>query len=209
MTGLIAGCLPEGIVAAEIHDAGQVVALRDAEAGFVATAGEKRRRDFILGRHCAHLALARLGMTVASLPPGPRGAPLWPAEVVGSITHTAGYAAAIVAPASRFRAVGVDAERVGAVTSALYERLFGAQEQNAISALPPRERLCAATIMFSAKEAYYKASGGIGPLRFRNLRVGLEPGRFRVTPQDGAATGCEGAYAVAGGIAVTVTGLPR
>ena len=52
-----------------------------------------------LGRACARAALANLGQGEAVIGIDEAGAPLWPAGVVGSITHTKGYAAALVAKA--------------------------------------------------------------------------------------------------------------
>ena len=50
-------------------------------------------------RACAREALAQLGAAPAPILPGRRGEPLWPAGVVGSITHCAGYRAGAVARA--------------------------------------------------------------------------------------------------------------
>ncbi len=50
-------------------------------------------------------------MPPAPILPGQRGAPRWPAGVVGSMTHCAGYRAAVVARADEVTSLGVDAER--------------------------------------------------------------------------------------------------
>lgn len=152
-----------GVVGSEIVDHGQPIDLHPGEAALVAAAGEKRRRDFALGRFCAHEALAKMGHPPHVLGSGPDGAPLWPQDISGSITHTVGYAAAIVAGRDRFAGIGVDAEHVGGVTEKLWPRLFNDSER---AMLERREdHAIAATILFSAKEACFKAQGSAaGPL---------------------------------------------
>jgi len=76
----------------------------------VARAVGKRRREFATARFYARTALARLGLDPAPIVPGPRGEPGWPAGVVGSMTHCAGYRAAAVARAEDVLTIGVDAE---------------------------------------------------------------------------------------------------
>jgi 4'-phosphopantetheinyl transferase EntD len=69
-----------------------------------------RRREFRTGRACARRCLERLGRPPGPIGCGPRGEPLWPTGVVGSITHCAGLRACAVAPAAAVRALGIDAE---------------------------------------------------------------------------------------------------
>lgn len=80
------------------------------EEAVVGGAVEKRRREFVTARACAREALLQLGMSPRPIPSGARGEPVWPAGVVGSITHCAGYRACAVAPASELLTIGVDAE---------------------------------------------------------------------------------------------------
>jgi 4'-phosphopantetheinyl transferase EntD len=103
------------------------------------------------------------------------GAPLWPAGIVGSITHTDGYGAAVAASAADFAGLGVDAERVGGVTPDLWPRLFNAIERAGLEQL--RDPAKAATILFSAKEACHKA-GRESVLRFQDLHIVLADDHF-------------------------------
>jgi 4'-phosphopantetheinyl transferase EntD len=84
--------------------------LFDAERPAVARAVETRRQEFVTGRACAHRALEQLGIGPVAIPSGERGEPVWPAGVVGSITHCRGYRACAVARAGDVRSVGIDAE---------------------------------------------------------------------------------------------------
>ncbi len=79
----------------------------------LARAVEKRRADYTAGRYCATRALAALGLPGGTrVGRGADGAPLWPEGIVGSITHTAGFAWAAAARATDVTAVGIDSEQV-------------------------------------------------------------------------------------------------
>src|SRR5690606_34576098 len=129
LTPLLPFVLMRGAFGSEVEDRGQPIDLHPGEAAIVAAAGEKRRRDFALGRFCAHAALMRLGRTQSVIGCDPDGSPRWPSDVRGSITHTAGYAAAIVAGRGLFAGIGVDAEHVGGVNENLWPRLFHESER--------------------------------------------------------------------------------
>jgi 4'-phosphopantetheinyl transferase EntD len=198
--GLLSRILAPGLFGVEMEDAGQPVFLDPQEEALVAGSADKRRRDFALGRACAHQALAALGYGKAVVGMGEDGAPLWPAGVVGSITHTTGYAAALVAEARHFSGVGLDAERVGGVTENLWPRLFDAAERDHLLALDPASRHVPATLFFSAKEACYKARAMKGTLLFREIHVAPEEGGFTVTRGNEKL---HGRYAVEGDLMLT------
>lgn len=146
----------------ELEGEGDPATLRPEEAAAVARAVDNRRNQFAAGRRCAHLALADVspGLDDRSLLVGRQRSPAWPAGVRGSITHTDGYAAAAVRPTGRpadGTGLGIDAEQLGRVTPNLWSRLFTRPERAWLARLAPPEREQAATAVFSAKEAFYKA----------------------------------------------------
>jgi 4'-phosphopantetheinyl transferase EntD len=176
-----------GMAFADLADGGQDLPLPPVEAAHVARAGEKRRRDFAMGRSCGRLALDRLGAGAGAIAIGTRGAPLWPPGVSGSITHTQGYAAAVVARNTAFTAIGIDAEHVGDMSPALEGKLFQPGERAALDRLGA-DRARGAAILFSAKEAYYKAClGQAGALEFQSLCVTPGPEGFSVRDKAGGA----------------------
>lgn len=201
---LLSRVLMPGVTGVETEDRGQPVELHPQEAVIVAQAGEKRRREFALGRFCAHAALLRLGRSQDVIGRGTDGAPQWPRAVRGSITHTTGYAAALVAPADRFAGIGVDAEHVGGVTEKLWPRLFDAGECAMLAGLDEMRRAIAATILFSAKEACLKAQGA-GPFSFMDIHVALTDNAFRAHSKVGEMHGLS---AVGGTLVVTAAYLP-
>lgn len=198
MSDLLASILAPGLFGAELYEQGQALPLHPEEGHAVAGVAEKRRRDFALGRACAHAALAQMNRDGGPIGRADDGAPVWPAGIVGSITHTQGYAAAVVAAAADFAGLGVDAERIGGVTQDLWPRLFDAGERDELARHVDPSRL--ATILFSAKEACHKA-GRERVLRFHDLQVMLNESRFAA--RRGAEV-FEGRSAVQGDLVVTV-----
>ncbi len=81
-----------------------------AEAGAVRHAGLERQREHATVRACARSALAQLGQRPTPILNDADGVPIWPAGVVGSLTHCRGYRAALVALGTDVVSVGVDAE---------------------------------------------------------------------------------------------------
>lgn len=186
---LLSAILAPGMFGAEMEDKGQPLALHPEEEAIVARAAPKRRRDFALGRTCARLALAGLGHEDAMIGQGEGGAPLWPAGMVGSITHTSGYAAALAAEARLFSGIGVDAERVGGVGQDLWPRLFDDAERDHLMGLDEAGRAIGATLLFSAKEACYKAWAMKGALVFRDIHVVPDEGGFTAAGSGGSLQG--------------------
>ncbi|MFG6196732.1 4'-phosphopantetheinyl transferase [Nonomuraea sp. JJY05] len=149
---MLAEILPPWVAAAELFGDPPDITLFPEEEALVSGSADKRRREFRTSRHCAHLALRQLGMAPRPVLRGDRGAPAWPAGVVGSITHCAGYRAAAVAHGAL--SVGIDAEPHLPMPHGVLERTATAAEAAALDLLdlPDPGRL-----LFSAKEAIYKA----------------------------------------------------
>lgn len=150
---------PDVAVAEALNDDVGTDALFPAEASALGRPVEKRRREFITARACARRAMAQLGLVPAPVPSGPQGEPIWPAGIVGSITHCVGYRACAVARASDVVAIGIDAEPHAPLPAGIrLSDIAGpeevAQERDLRLARPSVhwDRL-----LFSAKEAVYKA----------------------------------------------------
>ena len=151
---MLRALLPDCVAVREGAVADHADPLRPTEAARVARAVDSRRAEFAAGRSLARQALAALGGPDCALPSGPGGAPDWPAEYVGSITHSRGQVAAAVARRADLRALGIDLES-GVRFKPGMERLVLLPDE--IAALPADAgRALAATIRFCAKEAFYK-----------------------------------------------------
>jgi 4'-phosphopantetheinyl transferase EntD len=124
------------------------------EAAAVAGAVAERRREFGTVRHCARTALARLGLPAVPILPDEDRAPRWPAGVVGSMTHCAGYRAAVVARAGDVGSVGIDAEPHAALPGEVLDLVLLDDERARVDA---GHDLHVDRIVFCVKEAVYKA----------------------------------------------------
>ncbi|HAB08395.1 MAG TPA: 4'-phosphopantetheinyl transferase [Alcanivorax sp.] len=119
----------------------------------------KRRCEYLAGRVCA--ATAGQALTGESLIPalGKDRAPLWPAPLVGAITHSHGRAAALVGHRDQWQGLGLDYEAWLAPRRAL--RLAGEilteQERQALQGLGEAEQARRITLTFSVKESLFKA----------------------------------------------------
>jgi 4'-phosphopantetheinyl transferase EntD len=150
--------LPHQVHSAEAYNDRSSAAMYPCEERLVSSAVAARRREFATARDCARRALVSLGQPAVAIGRGPKGDPIWPEGVVGSITHCDGYRAAVVAQAGSVQAIGIDAEPAAFLPTGLRRSIALAQEIKQIEVLQqgnrhiPWERL-----LFSAKEATYKA----------------------------------------------------
>lgn len=128
------------------------------EETVVGQAVEKRRREFTTARACAREALVQLGQPHQPIPSGSRGEPLWPAGIVGSITHCDGYRGCAVARSSDLATVGVDAEPNQPLPEGVLEDIALPEEREWLRYLA---RQAPGThwdrLLFSIKESVYKA----------------------------------------------------
>ncbi len=148
-----------------------------AEMQNVMRAVSKRQFEFATGRWLARRALIALGYPATEVLARSDRQPQWPAVVVGSITHSAGFAAVAVAPCTAYAGVGIDLEQIGRVGDELLPRLLTPKEIARYH--PGRDQQdIDATLIFSAKEACYKL---LFPLfgafiGFHEVEIEIEPG---------------------------------
>lgn len=129
-----------------------------AEAAVIAHAVPERRREFATVRYCARQALHRIGLPPQPILPDADGAPHWPDGVVGSMTHCAGYRAAVVARSDRLRGIGIDAETHAALPQPTRDLVLRSEERTRLRTLvETHPDLHGDCILFCAKEAVYKA----------------------------------------------------
>lgn len=129
-------------------------ALYEEEAEAINQAIAKRRDEFATGRWLARRTMAQLELPIGIIGRGEQRQPLWPSGSVGSITHTDDIAAVAVGTDTSCRSIGIDLEMWPRVTSELHSKLFTRDELAALDGQPA----AAAGLLFSAKEAGYKAT---------------------------------------------------
>jgi len=217
---MIEQLLPDGVVAVEAFEDLPGEMVFPGEEDLVANAVEGRRREFVTARRCAREALAELGHAPAAIRSGPKREPQWPAGVVGSITHTAGFRAAAVAPRSIFASLGIDSEQNGPLPNGIEESITVAGEPEMLAALDsafPETQW--SRLLFSAKESIYKAWYPLTSrwLGFEDARLTIDPaGTFAARLLiDGARTDggpplteLRGRFLVAHGLIATAVAVP-
>ncbi|MDG9708993.1 4'-phosphopantetheinyl transferase family protein [Streptomyces sp. DH10] len=150
--------LPTAVLGAESFGDEPDAWLFPEERAALGEAGEARRREYTTVRHCARRALGGLGLAPAPLLPGVRGAPRWPDDVVGSMTHCAGYRAAAAAHRSDVRALGIDAEPHAPLPEGVLEFIALPKESSHVAGLSRHTpEVHWDRLLFCAKEAVYKA----------------------------------------------------
>lgn len=151
--------MPASVKTSEAFGDDAAVRLFPAERAVIAKAGERRRREFTTARGCAHAALARLGQPPVPVLPDRRGAPRWPAGVVGAISHCTGYRAAAVALSRHVVSLGVDAAPNRPLPDeGMLDLIARAGERERLGGLSgPVPGVCWDRLLLSAKEAVYKA----------------------------------------------------
>jgi enterobactin synthetase component D / holo-[acyl-carrier protein] synthase len=216
---VLAELLPAPVSCAESFTDPPDATLYPEEELAIANAVEKRRREFTTARHCARTALTRIGVAPAPLLPGDRGAPRWPPRVVGSITHCAGYRGAAVARDEQITAIGLDAEPNEPLPAGILTTIATAAERVQLAALPAGPpRVCWDRLLFSAKEAVYKAWYPLThrPLGFEEAEIAVRPaGTFAARllvpgPWVGGRrlTGFTGGWLARDGLVLTAIAVP-
>lgn len=213
--------MPSCVSAVEALEDATDAVLFPEEQRAVGEAVEKRMREFTTARMCARAALQRLGFPAGPIPSGERGEPLWPAGVVGSITHCDGYRACAVGRSSEIVTVGIDAEPNAPLPDGLLEDIARPEE------LPSLRRLGWELpnvhwdrLEFSAKETVYKAWFPLAKrwLGFDDAVIVFDPAAGTFTarllvpgPQldDGPLRGFRGRWLVRDGIIATGIALTR
>ncbi|MFF8293763.1 4'-phosphopantetheinyl transferase [Streptomyces sp. NPDC016309] len=152
---MIESLLPGGAAAGEVFGPDGTATLYPEEAALVERTTDLRREEFTTVRACARRALAALGLPPAPILPGTRNVPRWPEGVVGSMTHCAGYRAAVVARDTDLAMVGIDAEPDLPLPEGVLESIALPRERAWVRA-GAGGRLCRDRLLFSAKEAVYK-----------------------------------------------------
>ena len=146
------------------------------EQKLIAGALEARRQEFKAGRLYARQALAELGFVPSPILAIDRK-PIWPSGTLGTITHKPGICGVAVAQKTELAGLGLDVERRDAVTTELHKHVLTAAELDWLHAMPVASQAHWATLIYSAKEAFYKslAELEVGFVGFHDVRIELGP----------------------------------
>lgn len=151
--------------------------LLPAEEVAIAQASRKRRLEFAAGRMAARSAmLAGVGRHEA-VPAQENRAPKWPLGVVGSIAHCDEACIAAVCETSTYSAIGIDIEPWVPLERDQVSIIANEAEQRWLTTLAKSERRLFAKLIFSAKEAAYKAQ-----FTYTGQMLGFEAFSIQVLP---------------------------
>jgi 4'-phosphopantetheinyl transferase EntD len=154
---VVAALFPTGVEAEVAGEAGpEELSLHPEEVRSLRGAVPRRRREFAAGRACARRAIARLGIESGPLERGEGGAPVWPAGVVGSITHCAGLCAVVVSRHSVAAGLGLDAEPSRPLPVELETLIVTEEEARWVTELPAPPHAGWSMLLFSIKESVFK-----------------------------------------------------
>lgn len=149
------------------------------EVAAIATAVEKRQREFAGGRACAREAFAALGLPSVAILAGPDRAPIWPKGVVGSISHSLTRCVAAVArQADGIRSIGVDIEELTPLEESFAADICTEFERKWLDRQPGDQRGLLLKALFSAKESAYKCQYPLTKtfLGYDAMRIELDAG---------------------------------
>lgn len=153
--------------------------LHPAEEQYVAKASPGRQREFRAGRTCARAALSGLGYGDCPIGVGQHREPLWPSEVVGSISHSDRLCAAVAARRSTVRAIGIDLECDTSLKPKVLEMICTPEELSWVRQHNHDDTARLGKLLFSAKESLYKCCFALTGERlgFQDARIMIDPAR--------------------------------
>lgn len=153
-----------------------------------------RKLQYAAGRYCVFQAMRQLGIEPPlELATGPRGAPVWPEGVTGSITHTGSFARAVVASleshkkgkdvpegcanpsvqteSGDFR-IGIDSEQImsAKVAERVSKVVLTPNDREVFRFIDGIDFPIYVTCVFSIKECLYKALSELADARFIGFR---------------------------------------
>ncbi len=172
LSRLLVELLPAGAMGAVGRIApGNESLLTPVEAESLDRAVTRVRRASGTARRLARELCALLGVEAADIPRSRSGAPVWPAGLIGSLTHDSSMAAVIVARSCSFGGVGVDIEPSEPIGDDVVGLVVRDEENRGLRHDPVGGKL-----LFSIKEAVFKAvhpHDGIF-LDFKDVTVDIE-----------------------------------
>ena len=124
----------------------------------LASAVNKRQAEFLAGRVAASKVLSRLSSNTLNVPIGSERQPIWPKNILGSITHTKSTALCIASYNSNFQYLGIDLEIwINIKTIEEIRRSIILSDEDKLLTQSTLDYEKAFTLAFSAKESLFKA----------------------------------------------------
>ncbi len=150
------------------------------EEAEIAAAAPVRKAEFRAGRTVARSALAALGVAAQPIPRTNDRRPVWPAGIVGSITHSGTLCAAIAARNEHVLGLGVDLEPATPLEPSLYSTV-GRPNERVTFEYPIKsgaDSVDRGKLVFAIKEAVFKAYYPVTEvfLDYQDATITVDPG---------------------------------
>lgn len=217
-----ADLLPSSVEVVQVDgDCGVLQPAWPEEVVSVESAVLRRQVEFVTTRECARRALQRLGFSPGPIPVGTHREPVWPRDVVGSLTHGADLHAAAVALKPQYRAVGIDAEPNTGLPEGTLDLIGSTAERLALVSLESSWPAVAwDRLLFSAKEAIFKVWFPLTGhwLDYRECTLSIDPvtgtftGRLLLDGESRSRfriSSIEGRWGISGNRLLTAVALPE
>ncbi|MEH6360026.1 MAG: 4'-phosphopantetheinyl transferase superfamily protein [Amylibacter sp.] len=130
--------------------------LHPEEIPATATMAVSRRLEYTAGRIAARDAMSQISVYNKPVITGQDRAPIWPAGLVGSISHTKDYCVAAVAHSNDIHIMGIDIEPNRPLDAVLSYEICNSAERAWLAQQPACQQGTFARLIFSAKECTYK-----------------------------------------------------
>ena len=128
-----------------------------------------RQREYLRSRFVLHKLLGDSKQPI--LKDQASGRPLFAKGILGSISHKNGQIVCAIKSAANYRAIGIDIEKKS-VPKAVIKRISSAKEQDSLKISCPELGDVANSVIFSSKEAIYKAYSSLGlTLRLDDIMI--------------------------------------
>ncbi|MBB1627716.1 4'-phosphopantetheinyl transferase [Achromobacter sp. UMC71] len=143
----------------------------------------RRQAEFQAGRELAAALLAQAGSSATQVGVAADRAPLWPDGYIGSISHSRVLVAVAVARRQHVRALGIDIEAIATEreAEAIESVCMRPEEHDVDTGALTRAQFV--TLLFSAKEAFYKCMHPLTRVEFDFTDVAvtrIDPSRQRL-----------------------------
>ncbi len=130
--------------------------LTKTEYALTSNWSNKRIMEFSTGRYCARRTLEAPGLENHDILIGDNREPLWPEGITGSISHCDNLVGAVTSSTTKVKALGLDIEIIGKVGIEIWDLVFTDNEQKFLRNIKSEDSELYSTVIFSAKECFYK-----------------------------------------------------
>lgn len=151
--------LPTRMITRTLEVADYTEQLTPAEFASVSQASDRRKFEFSTSRMAIRQLLKQEGHTGSGVISCPKGAPVWPADWVGSISHSRGICTVVLARNSYYSELGIDIENRNRLNQRIWRKIASNEEIQKVEKSLTHCSISmhdAMTVLFSMKEAYFK-----------------------------------------------------